>query len=215
MTIAVHRVTEADCTQLAAMHCQCFAEGWSSDSFFALLTSGQVFGFVGKGLDAPEWESFGIGRVAADEAEILTLGTLPSHRGQGLASKLLTAIMDEIFRSCRANERLSLSEKQHSRVNGQPAPTSPGQVVVGVMAYYGRADDPVRGAGVRRHYVGEMADFVTSRHQCVSPAGSAAGSCASSCRSSLISVTATAGTNFRNRRNSVENRPMVPMIRSP
>jgi polysaccharide pyruvyl transferase WcaK-like protein len=44
----------------------------------------------------------------------------------------------------------------------QPAPTSPGQVVVGVMAYYGRADDPVRGAGVRRHYVGEMADFVTS-----------------------------------------------------
>ena len=37
----------------------------------------------------------------------------------------LTAIMDEIFRSCRANERLSVSEKQDSRVNGQPAPTSP------------------------------------------------------------------------------------------
>ena len=37
----------------------------------------------------------------------------------------LTAIMDEIFRSCRAYERLSVSEKQDSRVNGQPAPTSP------------------------------------------------------------------------------------------
>ena len=110
MTIAVHRVTEADCAQLAAMHCQCFAEGWSSDSFFALLTSGQVFGFVGKGLDAPEWESFGIGRVAADEAEILTLGTLPSHRGQGLASKLLTAIMDEAIRQGASRLFLEVGE---------------------------------------------------------------------------------------------------------
>ena len=38
-------------------------------------------------------------------------------------------------------------------------------------------------------------------------------SCSSSWRSSLTSVTATAGTNFRNSRNSVEKRPMVPMKR--
>ncbi len=43
-----------------------------------------------------------------------------------------------------------------------PEPAAPGHVVIGVMAYYGRTDDPVRGAGVRRRYVGEMADFVTT-----------------------------------------------------
>jgi polysaccharide pyruvyl transferase WcaK-like protein len=42
-----------------------------------------------------------------------------------------------------------------------PAPTTaepePGLVVVGAMAYYGHADDPVRGAGVRREYVATLA----------------------------------------------------------
>ena len=43
-----------------------------------------------------------------------------------------------------------------------PAPTlaeaEPGRIVVGVMAYYGRRDDPVRGAHVRRRYVAKMAE---------------------------------------------------------
>jgi polysaccharide pyruvyl transferase WcaK-like protein len=34
----------------------------------------------------------------------------------------------------------------------------PGHIVVGVMAYYGREDDPVRGADVRRRYVAAMAE---------------------------------------------------------
>jgi polysaccharide pyruvyl transferase WcaK-like protein len=42
-----------------------------------------------------------------------------------------------------------------------PAPTptepEPGRLVVGVMAYYARGDDPVRGADVRRRYVATMA----------------------------------------------------------
>ena len=43
-----------------------------------------------------------------------------------------------------------------------PAPThvkpEPGLIVVGVMAYYGRGDDPVRGASVRRRYVATLAE---------------------------------------------------------
>jgi polysaccharide pyruvyl transferase WcaK-like protein len=45
-----------------------------------------------------------------------------------------------------------------------PAPTAadpePGRVVLGVMAYYGHADDPVRGADVRRRYAATMAEVV-------------------------------------------------------
>jgi polysaccharide pyruvyl transferase WcaK-like protein len=35
-----------------------------------------------------------------------------------------------------------------------------GLLVVGVMAYYGHGDDPVRGAGVRRTYVAELAEAI-------------------------------------------------------
>jgi len=34
----------------------------------------------------------------------------------------------------------------------------PGRIVVGVMAYYGQGDDPIRGAHVRRRYVATMAE---------------------------------------------------------
>jgi len=40
------------------------------------------------------------------------------------------------------------------------ADPEPGRVVLGVMAYYGHADDPVRGADVRRRYVATMAEAV-------------------------------------------------------
>jgi polysaccharide pyruvyl transferase WcaK-like protein len=36
-----------------------------------------------------------------------------------------------------------------------------GWLVVGVMAYYGRKDDPIQGADVRRRYVGTMSNAVT------------------------------------------------------
>ncbi|MGH8773954.1 MAG: polysaccharide pyruvyl transferase family protein [Jiangellaceae bacterium] len=49
-------------------------------------------------------------------------------------------------------------------VFAHPAPTlampETGLLVVGVMAYYGRGDDPVRGADVRRMYVAAMAEAV-------------------------------------------------------
>jgi polysaccharide pyruvyl transferase WcaK-like protein len=45
-----------------------------------------------------------------------------------------------------------------------PAPTlakpEPARIVVGVMAYYGLRDDPIRGADMRRKYVANLADAV-------------------------------------------------------
>ena len=42
------------------------------------------------------------------------------------------------------------------------AKPEPGCLVVGVMAYYGRADDPIRGAAVRRTYSARMADALAT-----------------------------------------------------
>lgn len=70
---------------LAACHARAFADAgraWSTEEFAGLLTSALVFA-VG---DA---RAFALGRVIADEAELLTLATDPAQRRQGLARRCL------------------------------------------------------------------------------------------------------------------------------
>ena len=57
---------------------------WSVDEFSALLQAPRVF-LIG---DAT---CFALGRIAADEAELLTLATDPDHRREGLARVALSA----------------------------------------------------------------------------------------------------------------------------
>ncbi|WP_417726776.1 GNAT family N-acetyltransferase [Roseovarius sp.] len=70
---------------LAACHAAAFAgqsRAWTAAEFAALLQSAFVF-TVG---DA---RAFAMGRVIADEAEVLTVATAPAHRRQGLAQQCL------------------------------------------------------------------------------------------------------------------------------
>jgi len=72
---------------LAATHARAFAgvdRGWSSAEFAALLQSPGVFA-VG------DDRAFALGRVTADEAELLTLATDPGARRQGRARAALDA----------------------------------------------------------------------------------------------------------------------------
>lgn len=92
MTIEIRSATAADTGLMAAIHAECFEHSWSQESFCTLLRSPGVFGlltFTAHG----QIGSFILVRVAADEAEILTLATLPAARRSGLASGLVrTAI---------------------------------------------------------------------------------------------------------------------------
>jgi ribosomal-protein-alanine N-acetyltransferase len=84
---------------LAGMHRICFADPWSADSMVAALIQPGTAGLL-----AVEDESLtpslgGAGpagmilwRVAADEAEILTLAVLPPWRRRGIARALLTDV---------------------------------------------------------------------------------------------------------------------------
>lgn len=70
---------------LADIHARAFAgqsRGWSAEEFSRLLSSDT--GFVVGGAAA-----FAVGRIVADEAEILTLARDPDVRGQGLGKKIL------------------------------------------------------------------------------------------------------------------------------
>ncbi len=74
-------------SQFAALYAQCFDDAWSTDAFAGFFASpGVVAWLAGLGAQA---ESFLVLRIAADECEILTIGTLPAARRHGLAQFLL------------------------------------------------------------------------------------------------------------------------------
>ncbi len=84
-----------DAAALALIHECCFERPWGEDSFRKLLESSAAFGYLAKSSDTENIESFVIARTAADEGEILTLGTVPEARRKGLAMMLLDASMHE------------------------------------------------------------------------------------------------------------------------
>ena len=75
---------------LAALHARAFApaRGWRAAEFAALLESPHVFA-VG------DTRAVALGRVAAGEAELLTLATDPDHRRCGRARACLAAFAAE------------------------------------------------------------------------------------------------------------------------
>ncbi len=79
-----------DAPLLARLHALGFETFWAVDEFEALLKAPGVFGFVAH---APDQCGFLLARVAADEAEILTLVVAPEARRRGVARALLAHAM--------------------------------------------------------------------------------------------------------------------------
>ena len=76
--------------QMAELHARAFAgsgRAWTAQEFADLLKSATVF-CVG------DTRAFALGRVIADEAELLTLATAPDHRREGLGKAVLSAFED-------------------------------------------------------------------------------------------------------------------------
>jgi ribosomal-protein-alanine N-acetyltransferase len=84
-----------DAALLAGIHAECFEDHWSEVSFRSLLESAGVFGLLACHSTGRQVASFILMRVAADEAEVLTLATLPARRREGLASAVASAAMDQ------------------------------------------------------------------------------------------------------------------------
>ncbi|HEX5281439.1 MAG TPA: GNAT family N-acetyltransferase [Micropepsaceae bacterium] len=79
---------------MAAIHAECFEHSWSQESFCTLLGSPGVFGLLTCRAHG-QIGSFVLVRVAADEAEILTLATLPAERRSGSASGLVRTAIEQ------------------------------------------------------------------------------------------------------------------------
>lgn len=90
---------------LARLHAAAMApeRPWSASEFASLLGSPGAM-LLGDG------RAFLIGRVAADEAEVLTLATHPGHRRQGLAAALLDRFHAEALGRGAATAFLEVAE---------------------------------------------------------------------------------------------------------
>ncbi len=77
-----------DPAPLAALHATSFPDAWDAEAIADLLATPGTFAF-----HMPD--GFVMARVAAGEAEILTLAVVPAARGQGLGRTLLQAAINK------------------------------------------------------------------------------------------------------------------------
>lgn len=76
-----------DAARFAALHAVAFGRGWSVDEFERLLIERNVV--ADRAMAGSKLAGFVLSRLAADEAEILSIAVAPAYRNQGLARKLL------------------------------------------------------------------------------------------------------------------------------
>ncbi len=79
----------ADAEACASIHAQGFMRGWSVHEFEALLTDEQIVAHLSIQLGNDQAEGFALSRIAADQAEILSIALVPNLRGRHLGSALL------------------------------------------------------------------------------------------------------------------------------
>lgn len=95
----VGRAATADCDDLAAIHAACFHRGWGADDLAAMLTEPSVIAHVVRRRATAPAAGFILSRIAADEAEILTVATAPRLRGRGYAGRLVAAHLPDLMRA--------------------------------------------------------------------------------------------------------------------
>lgn len=92
MNVELTPLSVAHARLIAGMHHVCFAEPWNEKAMADLLALPGSFGWLAAEGEAPQ--GFVLARIAADEAEILTILVLPPYRRRGLAGRLLGAAID-------------------------------------------------------------------------------------------------------------------------
>jgi ribosomal-protein-alanine N-acetyltransferase len=93
---AIVRAGPEHAAAIAALHARLFdaayAQGWNSCAFARHLAEPVALSFVAVAGAAGAAVGFAVGRIVADEAEILSLGVAGDRQRQGIGSRLLRAV---------------------------------------------------------------------------------------------------------------------------
>lgn len=106
-------LTTRDADAAADLHAAAFREGWTGDDFAALLSQDGVFGFLVRRPGASRAAPLGIvlARLAADEAEILTIVVDRAQRGRGVGRMLMDQVLQRLHRERATSLFLEVEEE--------------------------------------------------------------------------------------------------------
>jgi tRNA threonylcarbamoyladenosine biosynthesis protein TsaB len=85
--VHIRNATALEAKLLAALHGQCFDTTWPPEDFARLMAMPGAISVIAAVQDEPA--GFALFRKAADEAEIITIATLPKARRRGVAKSLI------------------------------------------------------------------------------------------------------------------------------
>ena len=99
--VYVEEPTLSDADTMVEIHADAFARGWSAEDLEALMAQPNVFALAIRResiFGIRRLVGFVLVRVAADEAEILTIAVSPSRRGRGYGRLLMEEAMRKLYR---------------------------------------------------------------------------------------------------------------------
>jgi [ribosomal protein S18]-alanine N-acetyltransferase len=99
--------------QCAAIHAASFAHPWSAAEFESLLSSKTTIGAAALDAATDELRGFALSRIAADEAEILTIAVQAAFRNRGVGRALLA---DSLTRLAAAHARALFLEVERANL---------------------------------------------------------------------------------------------------
>jgi ribosomal-protein-alanine N-acetyltransferase len=111
--VSIRGAEISDCVALAEIHASAFRRGWSDAEFEALLLQPGVHALLahyrnalGKRIPA----GFILYRLAADEAEILSVAVVPACRRRGVGKALIENALRHLYREGARNIHLEVED---------------------------------------------------------------------------------------------------------
>lgn len=95
-TAAIEDATSGDGAAIASLHRELFSPSWSAAEVADLMAHPGTAAFVVREAQVPGVAGYVIGRVAADEAEILSIGVAMARRRQGHGRRLVHKLAERV-----------------------------------------------------------------------------------------------------------------------
>ncbi len=146
----LERLQRADAPAVSTLHREDFTRPWSSAEFADLIDQTPVFGFAARQVGQKQlMAGFVLARLAAGEAEILTVAVARANRREGLGRELMEAVMRELHAERASHLLLEVDETNLAAV-GLYKKLGFAQVGKRPAYYAGKDGKPATGALVMR-----------------------------------------------------------------
>lgn len=150
MPIRVRLADEGDYPGMADMHRQSFPRGWDAGEFSRMIAGGAVALVVEQEAaeEAVRMQGFLLFRLAAGEAELLTLAVHPAQRGQGVGRLLVGHFLGVLREQGAQSAFLEVEEGNEAALRLYQ---SSGFILAGIRpGYYTQGRETARNALVMR-----------------------------------------------------------------